>query len=81
MDDDAALRIHEAVQESLEDGEALVSCVLVAEVSRPDGGRHLAHRATTVADDGMMSWTALGMLQAGVRVAEQQVAEATEAGE
>ena len=73
-----AERIHAAVEASLDDGDALIGCVIVADVSRADGGRHLAHRATTVAGDGMMTWTALGMLQAAVRVVADQVAQATE---
>lgn len=71
-------RIHEAVQSTLDDGHVLVQTCIVAEVLGPNGTRYLAHRATTVASEGMSAWTALGMLQASARVAELQVLEHTE---
>lgn len=73
----AEKRIHKAVERSLPEGDALIGCVIVAEVSSTDGGRYLAHRATHIGSDGMMSWTALGMLQAATRVAADQVAATT----
>lgn len=68
--------IHDAVQSTLEDGELLTSWVLVAEVDHGNG-RYLQHRAGTVTGSGPMVWTALGMLQAGVRVAEAQLRDST----
>lgn len=73
-----AEKIHEAIQDSLEEGAVLVQACIVAEVLATDGRRYLAHRATTVKENGMEPWTALGMLQASARVAEQQVLENTE---
>lgn len=64
--------VSDAVQGTVEEGEIVVAFVLVAEVSRGDGGRHLVHRSGGMTG-APYAWTALGMLQASARLAEEQV--------
>lgn len=60
-----------------------MSWVVVMEIARPDGGRHLAHRGGGGLDgtDAPMCWTALGMLESGATIAREQVSESTEDAE
>ncbi len=69
--------VSEAVQQGFEDGELVVSWALVAEVLTTDGRRYLAHRAGDLSGDGPMIWSALGMLEAGVQVARDQLRDCT----
>jgi hypothetical protein len=73
--------LHAAVQASFGDGDALISCIIVADVSAADGRRYLAHRSTTIEPAGMMAWTALGMLEAAARTASDHVSSCTEVRE
>lgn len=78
MNDDAAKqRVHEAIGDWLDDGEIPICWVLTVDVAGPDNVRYLAHRAGGGADgqDSPMAWTALGMMQSSVKLAERQVAE------
>lgn len=69
--------ISEAVQSGFDEGELIVSWALVAEVLTSDGRRYLAHRAGDVSGNGPMVWSALGMLEAGVQVARDQLRDCT----
>lgn len=75
--DTARRAVHDALREYLEEGELAISWVVTIDVVGVDGGRYLLHRAGGGHDgtDGPMSWTALGMLRASARLAEDQVAE------
>jgi hypothetical protein len=79
VSEEAQRAVHEAVKDYLGDDEIPVRWVLTIEVARPDGN-HLAHRAGGGFDgtENPMAWTALGMLQAATRTAEDQVADMTE---
>lgn len=79
MAGEARRATHEALGGFLDEGELLVSWVVVAEVAGPDHCRYLVHRAGGGVDgtDAPMAWTALGMLQSGARLAEDQVAESS----
>jgi hypothetical protein len=72
-------QVHQAIQGMLEDGELAICWVLTIDVAGPDGDRYLAHRGGGGIDgeDAPMSWTALGMLRAAARIAEDQVIEST----
>lgn len=80
--EDAQRRIHEAVGGMLEDDEIAMSWVLTIDVAASDDRRYLAHRAGGGLDgtDSPMAWTALGMLKASARVAEDQVVANTGIG-
>lgn len=73
-------RVHEAIGGLLDDGEFAMAWTLTIDVAGPDGQRYLAHRAGGGADgsEPPMAWTALGMLQASVVVAERQLCDCTE---
>lgn len=75
----ARQRVHEAIGDLLEEGELAVSWCLTIDVAGPENTRYLAHRAGGGADgqDAPMAWTALGMLRASMKVAEQQLRDAT----
>lgn len=70
----ARQRIHEAVQAVLDEGEIAVGWTLTVDVAQ-GGGRYLAHRAGGGHDgtDPPSVWAALGMLEAGVHVAKEQL--------
>jgi hypothetical protein len=72
-------RLHEAIQDYLDEGELALSWVLTIDVAGPDGTRYLAHRAGGGAEgqDSPMVWTAFGMLRASAAVAEQQLLSST----
>lgn len=72
--------VHQAIQEHLlDEGEIAINWVLTIDVAGPDDTRYLAHRSGGGVDgeDGPMCWTALGMLQASVLLAEDQLREQT----
>lgn len=71
----ARAKVHEAIRGLLDDGEIPICWVLTIDVAGTNDVRYLAHRAGGGADgsDAPMSWTALGMLQASVRLAEDQL--------
>lgn len=79
MSDEAARAVHDGVGLYLDEDEIAVSWVLTIDVAGPDGRRYLAHRAGGGHDgaDAPMAWTALGMLQSSVRLAEDQMAGST----
>ncbi len=72
--EDAQRKVHDAIGAMLDDDEFAMGWTLTI-----DDRRYLAHRAGGGADgtDGVMQWTALGMLRAGAAVAEQQLLEGT----
>jgi hypothetical protein len=72
--------VHEAIAGLLGEGEIAVSWVLTIDVAGVDGARYLAHRAGGGSDgaERPMVWTALGMLRAAVRIAENQLDDCTE---
>lgn len=76
---DAQQAVHAAIGRMLDDGEIAVSWVLTIDVAGPDDTRYLAHRAGGGFDgnDRPMAWTALGMLSAGVGMAQDQLREMT----
>jgi hypothetical protein len=73
--DEARRHVHEAIGAMLDDEEVAMSWVLVIDIAGIDGRRYLAHRAGGGLDgtDSPMAWTALGMLKASARLAEDQV--------
>lgn len=80
MSDDSAKRaVHDAIGGLLDDGEIAVAWTLTIDVAGPDDTRYLAHRAGGGIDgnDSPMIWTALGMLRAGLQVAERQLEDCT----
>lgn len=79
MNDEAKQRVHEAIQDWLDDDEIAICWVLTIDVAGPAETRYLAHRAGggIDGDDNPMAWTALGMLQASARLAEEQVLDMT----
>lgn len=81
--DEAQANLHAAIGDSLGDGEIAIAWTLTIDVAGPDQRRYLAHRAGGGVDgsESPMAWTALGMLRASVRVAEDQVAECTDDSE
>jgi hypothetical protein len=78
--DEARRHVHEAISGLLDEGEIAIAWTLTIDVAGPDDTRYLAHRAGGGFDgaDGPMAWTALGMLRASVRLAEDQLAAMTE---
>jgi hypothetical protein len=79
VNEEAQRAVHEATREYLAEDEIPVCWVLTVEVARSDGN-HLIHRAGGGFDgtENPMAWTALGMLEAAVRTAADQVADSTE---
>jgi hypothetical protein len=77
LNDEELRAIHTAIGDSLDEGEIAVSWVLTIDIAGTDDTRYLAHRAGGGADgtDAPMSWTALGMLEASVALATDQVRE------
>jgi hypothetical protein len=77
--EEAQRAVHEAIGGYLDEGEIPIAWTLTIDVAGTDGTRYLAHRAGGGADgaDNPVVWTALGMLAAAVRVAENQVDEIT----
>jgi hypothetical protein len=75
MSDEAARRVHEALNEYLGEGEIAVQWCLTIDIAGPNESRYLAHRAGGGIDgtDAPMAWTALGMLQASADVAADQL--------
>ena len=71
--------VHDALRAMLDEDELAISWVLTIDVAGPDGTRYLAHRAGGGADgtDKPMVWTALGMLEASVELAREQLLDAT----
>lgn len=78
-DDEAHSAVHEAIGDLLDDGEIAIAWTLTIDVAGPDQTRYLAHRAGGGAGgtDRPMIWAALGMLRAGLQVAEDQLRECT----
>lgn len=78
-DEAAAKAVHRALSESLDEGEIAISWVVTIDVAGPDDVRYLAHRAGGGVDgaDAPMTWHALGMLEAGAKLAADQVRECT----
>lgn len=77
---DARQRVHEAVTGLLDDGEIAIAWCLTIDVAGLGDVRYLAHRAGG-GHDGSESptvWAALGMIRAGLLVAEQQLIDVTE---
>lgn len=56
-------------------GEIVTSWALVAEISRPDGGRHLAHRYGGVGEEVPYVWTVVGMLDVAKDAARADLVE------
>jgi hypothetical protein len=79
MSDDSRQRLHDAITETLDDGELAVCWVLTIDVAGRGDSRYLAHRSGggCDGDDAPMAWTALGMLRASVGVAENQLISMT----
>jgi hypothetical protein len=73
--EEAQRLVHEAIGLMVDDDEMVMSWVLTIDVGGPDGRRYLAHRAGGGFDgtESPMAWTALGMLRASARLAEDQV--------
>lgn len=61
----------------MDEGELAISWCLTIDIAGPDGLRYLLHRAGGGADgtDNPQAWTALGMLQASVDLARDQLLE------
>lgn len=74
-DEDARRAVHEALKGYLDEGEIPISWCLVIDIAGPDEVRYLAHRAGGGHDgnDLPMAWHALGMLQAGIDLARDQL--------
>lgn len=74
--EDATRAVHEAIGGYLDEGEIAIAWTLTIDVAGPDDTRYIAHRAGGGIDgtNAPMVWTALGMLQASVGVAERQLA-------
>ncbi len=72
--------VHEAISGLLREDEIAVAWTLTIDVAGADEVRYLAHRAGGGSDgnDKPMVWTALGMLRAGLQVAEDQLRDCTE---
>lgn len=80
MDREAAQQaVHEALRAYLDDGEIAIAWTLTIDVAGPDGIRYLAHRAGGGHDgtEGPVVWAAVGMLEASLNVAREQIAEMT----
>jgi hypothetical protein len=77
--DEAAKAVHQALTDSLDEGEIAISWVVTIDVAGPKDVRYLAHRAGGGADgtDAPMTWQALGMLEASAQLAADQVRECT----
>lgn len=75
----AHAEVHEALGGFTDEDELIVSWVVVIETAAANGDRYLMHRAGGGFDgeDAPMAWAALGMLRAGARLAEDQVAALT----
>lgn len=71
--------VHEALKEYLDEGEIPICWTLTIDIAGPEGTRYLAHRAGGGLDgtDTPMIWTAVGLLKAGLRVAENQLDDIT----
>ena len=71
--------VHEALAGMLDDGEIAVGWCLTIDVIGPNDVRYLAHRAGGGADgtENPTAWAALGMLQASVDVARDQIRDCT----
>ena len=76
---DPRTAVHRAIGTMLDENEIAIAWTLTIDVAGPDSTRYLAHRAGGGADgtDPPMVWTALGMLRAGLQVAEDQLRECT----
>lgn len=77
--DDAQTRAHDAIQGLLDDGEIALSWTLTIDVAGPDRVRYLSHRAGGGADghDTPMIWAAMGMFEASMDVARDQLRDST----
>lgn len=80
MSDDAKRAVHTAIGGLLDEGEIAVAWTLTIDVAGAEDVRYLAHRSGGGVDglDVPMVWAALGMLRAGVQVAEDQLRACTE---
>lgn len=80
MSEEAKRRVHEAIQSWLDEGEIAICWTLTIDVAGPEDTRYLAHRAGGGFDgtENPMTWTALGMLEASVGVAREQLSVSTE---
>jgi hypothetical protein len=74
----------EAVNQAVQDyvaaeGEIVTQWALVAEVARPDGGRHLCHRGGGGHDGSAIPtmWAVLGMLEASAHTVRDQLTDVT----
>jgi hypothetical protein len=79
MNNEAAKAVHQALTDSLDEGEIAISWVVTIDVAGPKDVRYLAHRAGGGADgtDAPMTWQALGMLEASAQLAGDQVRACT----
>jgi hypothetical protein len=80
MNEEGQKAVHEALRFFLPEGEIPISWTLTIEVAGEDGGRYLAHRAGGGFDgtEAPMVWSALGLLSAGLRVAQRQLDDVTQ---
>jgi hypothetical protein len=76
MPQDPRTDVQEALGGFLKEGEIITGWCVVAEVA-DQNGRRLIHRAGGGAEgtEPPMIWTAIGMLQTGQRMAEDQLAQ------
>lgn len=79
MSDEKRRTIHEAIEQTLDDGEIAIAWSVTVDVAGVDGSRHLSHRYGGGSDgtEPPAVWAVLGMLQAAERVAEVQLLEST----
>ncbi len=79
MSREAQQAAHEAISGLLKEGEIAVGWTLTVDVAGQDNVRYLAHRAGGGVDGSQrpMTWTAMGMLQASLDAARDQLREST----
>jgi hypothetical protein len=79
MSREAQQAAHEAISGLLDEGEIAVGWTLTIDVAGQDNVRYLAHRAGGGVDGSQrpMVWTAMGMLQASLDAARDQLRDST----
>ena len=79
MSDSPERAVHDALGGMLDEGEIVMRWMLVIDVIGPDNTRYLSHRAGGGHDgtDKPAAWEAVGMLQASLDIARDQIREMT----